>query len=160
MPVNPRFGPARGIWRRLMGLGCLLRWRGGFRILARCACPVILSARMPGAEKNIARTALGEEHGDGCWTRVRFPPSPPFAGVSWLVARITACTDARPARFAFAHHLASSRGDYLLLTSRCFAVDLQCRLWYHLFCEARKARARDSLEGTREWLSARTRLLT
>lgn len=108
MPVNPRFGPARGVWRRFRGLGGLLRWRGGFRLLARCACPVILSARMPGAEENVAWTALGEEHGDGCWTRVRFPPSPPFKGRGELVGCAHHSVNWRSLRplFSFAHCLA------------------------------------------------------
>ena len=112
MPVNPCFGPARGVWRRLRGLGCLLRWRGGFRLLARCARPVILSARMPGAEENVAWTALGEERGGDCWTRVRFPPSPPFKGRGELVGCAHHSVNWRSLRplFSFAHCLAPVQG--------------------------------------------------
>lgn len=163
MPVNPRFGPARGVWRRLRGLGCLFRWRGGFRLLARCACPVILSARMLGAEENVAWTALGEEHGDGCWTRVRFPPSPPFKGRGELVGCAHHSVNWRSLRplFSFAHCLAPVQGGgCLLLTARRFSVDLQCQPWYHWSCEASTERAGNFMEGTREWLSARIRSLT
>lgn len=161
MPVNPRFGPARGVWRRLRGLGRLLRWRGGFRILARCARPVILSARMPGAEENVAWTALGEEHGDGCWTRVRFPPSPPFKGRGELTGgaylRVSRAPDARPATpFRYRTRFMVSR----FIVHRAFPVAFHHRLWYHLPCEASTARAGNCMEGTREWLSARIRSLT
>ena len=157
MPVNPRFGPARGVWRRLRGLGRLFRWRGGFRLLARCACPVILSARMPGAEENVAWTALGEEHGDGCWTRVRFPPSPPFKGRGELIGlRASQRELALAPPFRYRTRFMVSR----FIVHRAFLVAFHHRLWYHLSCEASTARAGNFMEGTREWLSPRIRSLT
>ena len=117
---------------------------------------------MPGAEENVAWTALGEEHGDGCWTRVRFPPSPPFKGRGELIGLRESQRElmlALPALFA--HCLAPVQGGgCLLLTARRFSVDLQYQPWYHWSCEASTARAKDSMEGTREWLSPKTQSLT
>ena len=106
---------------------------------------------MPGAEENVAWTALGEEHGDGCWTRVRFPPSPPFKGRGELIGLRESQRElmlALPALFFRSLSRAGSRGGCLLLTARRFSVDLKYQPWYHLSCEARKMCARDHMEGT------------
>lgn len=68
---------------------------------------------MPGAEENVAWTALGEEHGDGCWTRVRFPPSPPFKGRGELIGLRASQRElalAPPALFFCSLSRAGSRG--------------------------------------------------
>ena len=72
---------------------------------------------MPGAEENVAWTALGEEHGDGCWTRVRFPPSPPFKGRGELIGLRESQRElmlALPALFFRSLSRAGSRGRLLI----------------------------------------------
>ena len=70
--------------------------------------------------------------------------------------RVSRAPDARPA-FSLSY---SVRGLAFHSPPRIFPVVFRHRLWYHLFCEARKMRAKDNLEGTREWLSPRTQSLT